>query len=104
MAISPRVSVKQRIDEFPGQTLIEEGGHLMCQACRKRVNKHKKTIVANHCGGVQHVKTVEEFKKKKTTKQVCSFLFVDPILYFALCPVGALAVQQYSSTVVEHLM
>ena len=67
------------------------------------MNKHKKTNVANHREGVQHVKAVEEFKKRTTT-QVCNFLFVDPILYFVLCTVGLLAVQQYSSTAVEHLM
>ena len=68
---SPKGQSRQRLEEFPGQTLIEEKGELMCQTCRKRLSKDKKTTVANHCKGVQHVQAVEAFKKKETSKQVC---------------------------------
>ena len=58
--------------EFPGQTFIEEHGELMCQACRKRLTKDKKTTLANHCKGIHHVQVVEAFKKE-TSKKVCDF-------------------------------
>ena len=59
--------------EFPGQTLIEEHGKLMCQTCQKRLTKDKKTTLVNHCKGIHPVQAVEAFKKKETSKQVCDF-------------------------------
>lgn len=67
-----KVSAAIRVKEVPGQTLVEELGELVCQACRKTVTKGKKTTIANHCKGAQHLKAVDAFKKKQTREQVRS--------------------------------
>ena len=71
--IHPRVSAQAKVAEFSGQTFIEEHGELICQACRKRLVKGKKTTLVNHCKGIHHVQAVGAFKKKETSKQVCDF-------------------------------
>ena len=75
--IHPRVSAQARVVEFPGQMFIEEHGELMCQACRKRLTKDRKTTLINHCKGVYHVGS-EGIQEEGYEQAGVWFLFVGP--------------------------
>ena len=104
VVLHPRVSVRQRLEEFPGQTPIETKGELMFQACRKRLSKDKKTTVANHCKRVPHVQAMEAFKKKETSKQVCdSVVFRSWFRSYTCIYNRTRTIQQYSSIAFDVL-
>lgn len=84
-----RISVQDRLKEFPKQTLEVKGRNLVCQACNKTLDWGKKSSVKQHCNGDTHRMAVTDHERKKDGKQVnnrknISFFFNFQISFFYL--------------------
>ena len=66
-----RVSARQRIEQFPEESLEEVDGKIIYRACQKGVTTEKKSAMATHCNGDLHRQALAVFKRKKRSKQVC---------------------------------
>ena len=65
-----RVSARQRIEQFPNESLEEVDGKIICRACQKGVTVDKKSTITTHCNGDVHRQALVIFERKKRSKQV----------------------------------
>ncbi|CAN0463950.1 unnamed protein product [Ascophyllum nodosum] len=70
-----RVSARQRIEQFPEESLEEVDGKIIYRACQKGVTTEKKSAMATHCNGDLNRQALAVFKRKKRSKQTTLTFF-----------------------------
>ena len=68
------MSLRDRIEEFPGENLCLRGGKLCCNGC-KEILSSKKRILKNHLASKKHAAGKEKLKvtKKRSHVRICVF-------------------------------
>ena len=72
-----KVSVDQRLREFPNQSLVKDQvhGNLFCRCCKKSDIKNSKQTIALHCRSPGHIAALEAWKlRHNAEKEVKEFL------------------------------
>ena len=72
-----KVSVDQRLREFPNQSLVKDQvhGNLFCRCCKKSDIKNIKQTIALHCRSPGHIAALEAWKlRHNAEKEVKEFL------------------------------
>ena len=64
-------SLRDRIEEFPGENLCLRGGKLFCNGC-KEILSSKKSILKNHLASKKHAAGKEKLKVTKKRDQTDS--------------------------------